>query len=237
MIGLMEMTKRNKIILSAVVVLILLAIYIMFDRQSNTGTIDNEPLATTTTNAIGSSTVTTTNSGNYTIEQVPLEEGAGVPQPIPDLNRPIVVSSNAMTTAEATASARPVIINLQASLKKNPADFASWINLGISQKEAGDFEGASISWIYASKLAPNDYIALGNLGDLYAYFIKNNTMAESYSMQAIAKGSTQPHLYIQLAEVYVNLFNDKAKAKAIIEEGLLKIPNDPNLLQIKASLE
>lgn len=234
----MQMTQRNKIILSAVAVIILVGVYMFFDRRSGAGdVVNNEPVATTTTSSTTAPAIGTTNvTGQYTIEQVPIEEGAGVPQPIPNLNRPISVSSNAMVTPQATASATPVIKSLQASLKKNPADFNNWIALGISQKEAGDYQGAVLSWTYASKLAPNDYISLGNLGNLYAYFIKDNAMAENFYKQAIVKGPLNVNLYTQLAEVYVNIFKDNAKAKAIIEQGLVKIPNDPNLLQIKASL-
>lgn len=231
------MTQRNKIILGVVAVVVLLGVYMLFDRKSDTGDkVNIDPNATTTTST-GTSTVVTTGSGNYTIEQVPIEEGSGVPKPIPNLDRPITVSSNAMVTPQATASATPVIKSLQAKLKKNPADFNNWIALGISQKEAGDFQGAVISWTYASKLAPSDYIALGNLGNLYAYFIKDNAMAESFYKQAIAKGPLQANLYTQLADVYINVFKDTAKAKAIIEQGLQKLPNDANLLQIKASLK
>lgn len=234
----MQMTQRNKIILSAIAVIVLVGVYILFDRRSG-GIEDgnNEPIATTTIDNTASSTTGNTKvTGGYTIEQVPIEEGQGVPQPIPNLDRPITISSNAMVTPQATASATPVIKSLQASLKKNPADFNNWIGLGIAQKEAGDYQGAVISWTYASKLAPSDYISLGNLGNLYAYFIKDNAMAENFYKQAIAKGPLQANLYTQLAEVYVNIFKDTAKAKAIVEQGLIKLPNDANLLQLKASL-
>lgn len=231
------MTQRNKIIISALAVIILLAIYIAFDRRDKKGvdTNTNQPVATTTSS--GSNPIETGGSGAYTIEKVSFGEGPGVPQPIPDLDRPITISSNAMVTAQATTASTPVIKSLQASLKKNPADFNSWIGLGMSQKEAGDFEGAVISWTYASKLAPNDHISLGNLGNLYAYFIKDNAKAEMYYKQAIAKAPMQVNLYTQLAEVYVNFFGDKAKALAIIEQGLKQLPKDPNLLQVKASLQ
>jgi tetratricopeptide (TPR) repeat protein len=79
-------------------------------------------------------------------------------------------------------------------------------------------------------------VALGNLGNLYAYYIKDNAQAENYYKQAIAKGSTQAYLYVQLGEVYRDVFKDAAKAKATADQGLAKIPNDPSLLQFKATL-
>lgn len=225
-------TNKKKIIAIGILIVVLISIYFFFDRKSNVdvGNVEN---TATTTDSTG--VVETGGTGSYTIEPVEFEDT--LPKPIPNLDRQVIVSLGAVITPEATASATPKIKSLQAELKKNQANFSAWIDLGIYQKEAGDYEGASISWNYASKLAPSDFISLGNLGNLYAYFIKDNAKAESYYKQAISKGPTQANLYIQLAEVYVNFFNDKAKALAIINQGLSKIPNDPNLLQIKASLK
>lgn len=225
-------TNRNKIIAIVVLVIILISTYFIFDKKSEVST-NNEQIATTTTDGTGS--VSAQGQGGYTIEPVEFEDT--LPKPIPNLNREVSVSVGAIITPEATASATPKIKSLQEILKKNPADFNSWISLGIHQKQAGDYEGARISWEYASKLAPSDHISLGNLGNLYAYFIKDNTKAESYYKQAINRGPTQVNLYVQLAEVYVNFFSDKSKALAIINQGLTKVPNDPSLLQVKASLE
>lgn len=233
------MTQRNKIIFSLIVVLILAGVYVLFDKRSDIGeNANNEAIATTTTSTTTASDdkiITGSNSG-YTIEQVPIEEGRGIPQPIPDLNRKIIVSANATVTAEAKAFSETKVSALQDKLRNNPADLESWIYLGIYQKQGGDYVGASMSWMYASKLAPTDFVSLGNLGNLYAYFIKDNAMAENFYKQAIVKGPTQVNLYTQLAEVYIYIFKDTTKARAIIEQGLSKVPNDPNLLQLKASL-
>lgn len=231
----MTLTKTHKMIISAVAVLILLGIYIAFDRNSE----EKEKLSDLVENIIATSTdskTTTQNTGSYTIEQVPINE-TSVPKPIPNLNRPVIVSSKAMVTTEATTAATPNIKLLQARLKNNPSDFNSWINLGINQKEAGDYDGAVISWKYASKLAPSDYISLGNLGNMYAYFLKDNAQAEVYYRQAISKGPTQAYLYVQLIEVYRDVFKDLEKARDMVSQGLSKIPNDPNLLQLQASLK
>lgn len=232
------MTKTHKIIVSIVAVVVLLGIYIMIDRnsQNNSGEI-----ATTTTQNVSTTTdgniIKTDGTGSYTIEQVPLEEGQGVPQPIPNLNRAAVSTSGAVIAPEARALAESKIKSLQATLKNNPADLESWIYLGIYQKQAGDYDGAVLSWKYAGRLAPNDYISRGNLGNLYAYFIHDNAQAEIYYKEAISKGPKQAYLYAQLADVYKDIFKSTAKARAIIDEGLSKIPNDPVLLQAKANLQ
>jgi hypothetical protein len=229
------MTQRNKILIGIVAVVILLGAYTLFDgRSKEIEVVNNEPIATTT---IGGNVGIPGISGDYTIEKVTVEEGKSVPQSIPNLDRPVTVSSKAIVTAEAKASATPAVLSYQAKLKQNPADFNSWINLGISQKEGGDYEGAVISWSYASKIAPSDYISLANIGNLYAYFLKDNGQAEVYYKQAISRSPSINYLYVQLAEIYRDIFKDLDKAMAIVDQGLSKIPNDPNLLQLKAQLD
>ena len=239
----MQITKTHKIIISIVVLAILLGAYILIDtksrKQSEVPNIINEATTTqTSTGTIETSTGITNvvGTGNYTIEQVGGTEGKGVPQPVPDLNRKVTVSAGAMVSAEASTFATEKILALQAQLKKDTSDFKAWINLGIYQKMAGDYQGAILSWKYAGRLSPTDYISLGNLGNLYAYFLKDNGQAEVYYNLAIKNGSTQAYLYTQLAEIYRDIFKDLDKARTIVNTGLSKIPNDPNLLQLQASL-
>jgi len=230
----MEMTQRNKIVISGLAVIILVGIYILFDRQSKKDALEVGDTATTTNST---STVNTGGTGNYTIEQVPLSNTKPSMIPIPDLNRKITVSAGAIVSPEASSLAQTQVATLQERLKKNSADFPAWIDLGISQKMGGDYEGAIISWTYASKIAPTDYISLANIGNLYAYYLKDNGQAEVYYKQAISRSSTVNYLYTQLAEIYRDVFMDLDKARAIVEQGLVKIPNDANLLQLKASLK
>ena len=162
----MQLTKIHKIIISVLAVFILLAIYIFIDLKSkngqnpsNTATSSNETATTT----LSGTQINIQGNGAYTIEQVGINEGRGVPQPIPDLNRVSVAASGVVVNPETKVVADSKIKSLQTNLKKNPADFDSWIDLGTYQKMAGDFAGAVISWKYASRLAPGDYISLGNL--------------------------------------------------------------------------
>ena len=238
----MTLTKTHKIIISIIAVVILLGIYIALDRRSRRESNNNVD----TSQTVATSTDTTTNSngqiktqgtGNYTIEQVPLSEGKGVPQPIPDLNREPVLYTGAIISPEAKTLAVEKIKSLQTQLKTKSADLPAWLDLGMYQKQVGDYDGAILSWKYASKLAPTDYISLGNLGNLYAYFLKDNGFAEVYYKQAILKGPTQAYLYTQLAEIYRDIFKDLDKARALINQGLSKIPNNPSLLQFQEGLK
>ena len=233
----MILTKTHKIIIGVIIIAILFGVYVMFDRKAKKSRdefakIDNAlPTATTTD---GSKIVG--NTGQYKIEQVAIPEVRTVPQPIPDLNRSVPSVTKSMPL-EALSAVTTKIHSLQASLKNDPMQATVWIDLGIYQKMVGDYEGAKISWQYVTRLAPSDYVAYGNLGDLYAYFLKDNGMAETYFKKAIEKGPTQVHLYMQLISFYRDVFKDTDKAKAIVAQGLAKIPGDPNLLQLQASMK
>ena len=81
-----------------------------------------------------------------------------------------------------------------------------------------------------------NFIAFADLGDFYAYFLKDNLKSEVYYKLAISIDPKQAYLYTQLADVYRYFFKDLDKARAIVDQGLQKVPNDPNLLQYKAAL-
>lgn len=238
----MQITKTHKIIISAVAVIILVGLYIAFDRNSRrspdimAGTSGSEATTTspTTTKEIGNSGVSITGAGNFKVEQV----SGGTPQiPIPDLNRKIVFGTDPSLTPEVKTLITQKVTDFQTQLKKDPTILANWINMGIYLKMAGDYNGAIISWKYASAIAPSDYIALGDLGNLYAYFLHDNIKAVASYNLAISKGPVVTYLYIQLAEIYRDIFKDLDKARAIIVQGLTNIPNDSALLQFQSSLK
>lgn len=237
----MQLTKKHKIIISVIILAILLGLYIALDRKSQDG-LDkykgfDSGVATT------SDTNTNQNEMGYTVEQVQVEGDTVAPKPIPDLTRPLCPidkTTNQMVCNSISPEVQKVVekkvFDLKEKLTKEPTFIGGWIDLGIYQKMALDYTGTVESWKYASRLSKNDYISLGNLGNLYAYYLKDNAMGESYYKQAIANGPTQTYLYIQLAEVYRDIFKDNAKALALIDSGLVKIPNDPSLLEFKKTL-
>lgn len=232
----MQVTKTHKIIASLVAVAILFGGYIILDKNNKEKIAEapNQIVVATTTD--GTINIESNDSG-YTIKEVPINQGNSLPQPVPDLNRPVTKSSIAIVSESDLSIATPKIKELQSLLKNTPSNFPAWLDLASYQKMAGDYEGAVLSWQYAGKLAPRDYISLGNLGNLYAYYLKDNAKAELYYKQAISRNPMQSYLYAQLAEVYIDVFKNIEKARAILDQGLSKIPNDPNLLEFKASLE
>jgi tetratricopeptide (TPR) repeat protein len=232
----MTITKSQKIIGSVAIIIVLLILYVVFDRRAkNAQQADNLTTVQTIATTTGGNLVTN-GTGKYTVERVPLTEGDVVPQPIPNLTAKITFSSSVSLTDEQKQMVQQKISALQALLVKHPVDFNSWIDLGIYQKMAGDYNATIASWQYAGKISPTNFISFGDLGDLSAYFLKDTASAEKYYKQAIANGPTQVYLYIQLAQVQNDIEKDATKALATINQGLAKIPNDPSLLQYKANL-
>ena len=232
----MNFTKTEKIVAIIIISCVILGLLFYLTRNSKRTEENPANLTQATTTKTGINVVTEGN-GDYKIEQVPINDNKEAPQPIPDLDRPIIVSSGVIVSPEAKVLADEKVKSVQKMLKGNPSYFDAWLDLGMYQKMGGDYKGAAISWQYAGKLFPSAYTPSGNLGNLYAYFLNDNAKAEMYYKEAISKGPTQAYLYTQLAEVYRDIFYDKVKALGLINQGLSKLPNDPNLLRMKASLQ
>ncbi len=229
----MELTKVHKIIIVIIFILIIgLFIQKISKKSDIVNTVDNSSASSTTTNIPG--TNLSVEGRGYTITQVPINE---TKKPtIPDLNRDIKFGLNSGLNDEAKKIITEKILALQSSLKKDPTNIANWIQLGVDQKIAGDYDGAIISWKYASDVS-SDSISLGNLGQLYAYYLKDNAMAEVYYKKAISRSPTQAYLYVQLSDVYKLIFKDDAKALQILNDGLKQIPNDSSLLDAKKRIQ
>jgi hypothetical protein len=231
---LMQLTRTHKILIAVITVLVLVSMYMMFVKKTQAPTKDVDvKTSTTTVTKIPGTNIVVEGSGNYTITPVPVKTEK--PIPVPDLNRQVTFLASLNLSEDVKKILTDKIITEQSNLKKNSNDINAWINLGIYQKIAGDYAGAVISWKYISEIS-NDFVSLGNLGNLYAYYLKDNGMSEVYYKKAIERSPTQAYLYIQLSSVYKEVFNDLAKAKAVLDDGLKKMPNDKSLLEAKKNL-
>ncbi len=229
-------SKNQKIIITIIAVLVVISIaYIKIRNGKETGT----QIATSTPESLATSTKVVTLSGNgssdYKVEAVPINNNT---QKIsqPDLTKPIVFSTSANYSDEIKQMYTQKINDLKAKIKSTPGTLLPWIDLGSYEKAIGDYQTALEYWTYVSKAAPTDYLSLGNIGNLYAYYIKDNAMAEYYYKKAIANGPKQTYLYIQLAEVYRDVFKDIEKAKSIIDQGLKILPGDQALSSFKSNI-
>lgn len=227
----MEDSKKNKIFIGLMVVFfIIFGFYLLNKTIKNNGVKIEDKIATTTDDHI----VLNTDKKNYTITQIPTKNTNQTI--VPSLNRKVIFGDSVNLTQEVRMMVTDKIVSLQSELTKDKTNLNNWVSLGLYQKMAGDYEGAVISWKYVGQVANKDFVSFGNLGDLYGYYLHDNGLAETYYKKAIENGPTQSYLYVQLAMLYKDVFSDMMKARAIIEEGLRRIPNNPSLIEVKNRL-
>lgn len=230
----MQLTKIHKILIGILTAVILIGLYMTFTKKIEAPVEKVSDTASSTTTTIPGTNLTFQNDGKYTVTQVPVETKKSIPTP--DLNRPVVFGSSVSLSDDVKKIVTDKIVGLQAALKKDPKSVSTWIDLGTYEKMAGDYSASVLYWKYAADIS-NDFVSLGNLGNLYAYYLKDNGQAEVYYKKALSRGPTQNYLYVQLSEVYRDVFKDITKARAILEEGLKKIPNDSALLEAQKNLQ
>ncbi len=223
--------NKKYLAVSGALLLVIVGAYVVFDKQSNT---ENNQVTTSTTTPLGID-ITTSGEGGYVIEQVPLDEGRAPSTPPPSLTRKTIFAAN--VSADVQKVIQEKITALIATLTTEPTSFTSWIELGTYHKIAGDFEGARIYWTYANNLGPDNFVSFANLGDLYAYYLKDLVMMEKMYTQAIANAPRQASLYISFATAYRDVYRDVEKAKKIIQQGLSVIPKDSSLLEFQKTLQ
>lgn len=146
----------------------------------------------------------------------------------PDLDRRITYSTDLSEVDKALYSKQ--LEDTISALKDDPANFALWIQLGITLSAAGDYEGAALSWQYAATISPDSAKPYENLGSLYGYYLHDSEKAEEYFLTAIEKNLFIPRLYIKLYEFYRDM-GESEKASAIIRRGLDYNPGDSGLTQ------
>ena len=122
---------------------------------------------------------------------------------------------------------------LAAVLTVNPmgnAGVDDWIAVGVTKKFFNDYEGARDAWEYANILYPANALSFANLGNLYAFYLHNNTKAELNFKRAIANDPYQAGYYLNLADFYKNAYiAKKSEAVKVLTEGMSVI-KDVNLV-------
>jgi tetratricopeptide (TPR) repeat protein len=158
--------------------------------------------------------------GGATIEQVPVTSTA---TPKPKMTMPTTYSVS--LDAAAKANINKAITDLLVKVSKGSATNGDWVTLGAYYKMAGDYKQAESAWLYVTATWSTDRIAHGNLGDLYAYYLKNPIKAEAELKTALSLDKTQIQNYRNLYDFYVNIKKDTAAAKAILNVGITANPN------------
>ena len=123
-----------------------------------------------------------------------------------------------------------------ARIDANAEDFNAWYDLGVYYKGVNDYEGARLVWEHAAQIRSDSYAPRVALGDLYGFYLHDKEKAEYYYREAIKADPKQGFSYFQFAVYYRDILNDREKALQIANEGLLAIPADKDLRELRDSL-
>jgi len=140
-----------------------------------------------------------------------------------DLNRPIVIPSDMAPKVAKLVTEK--IKKLNSELKTDPNSMESLLALGIYRKMIRDYAGAAEAWEYAGKIYPKSPTPFNNLGDLYAYFLKDKKKAEKNFLKALKNGPNELYIYRNTYEFYRYVMKDDARAKEILREALKVKPD------------
>ena len=145
---------------------------------------------------------------------------------------PIVVNAQLSDSVKKQATDK---LNETISIIQQNYDYPNaWYDLGAYRKLIGDYDGAIDAWNFIGLIRPHDYIFYNNLGDLYAFILKDNEGGESNFLKAISNNPGNINGYIQLATLYEYAYKEKsAGAENIL---LLGIQANPKNAALKISL-
>lgn len=139
------------------------------------------PSASTTSTTQSGVTIQTTGSSTITVT-----EQSTAPKP-PALRQP---QYSASTSADVKATLAGQYDLLASQLRAAPTRVDLWLQLGVLYKIAGDYAGAEAAWTYVAHFGPAsiNFVAYGDLGDLYLNFLHNYAAAEA-SYKLALKGA------------------------------------------------
>ena len=155
----------------------------------------------------------------------------------PSLTTSIIISSPLSLDAQILLRNKENAVI--AVLQKDPNNVAAWLDLAIDRKIGGDYSGAAAIWKYLTKTAPTSvaYIAYGNLGGLYADYLKDYPTAEADYKQAIALSPHTIDYYRELYTIYKYVYKTNTTAAAdILVQGIKANPGNPDLLALQAQM-
>lgn len=162
--------------------------------------------------------------GDIKIEPIDIKNNKPVVNvPLPNLDREIKITATMDDNAQKIATAK--IQDLSSQLKKDSDNLENWLVLGVYRKIIGDYEGAREVWEYASAIRPQNSVSFNNLGELYAYYLKDSQKAEENYAQALENDPSAIYIYRNFFDFYRYVAKDPAKARAILEKGIAANPS------------
>ena len=221
-----NLLMKNKIIFVVIVLIILAGFGFYLYNNDKNPAIQGQSLDETNNVNIGG--VTIQGDGDmkgFKIEPIEIKNNnkPAINVPLPDLNKEIKITAEMSDDAKKIATAK--IQDLSNQLKKDSDNLENWLVLGVYRKTIGDYEGAKEVWEYVTVITPQNVIALNNLGDLYAYYLKDIPKAEEYFLQAIRIEPSNIYLYFKIVEFYRDIAKDLVKARTLLEKGITANPS------------
>lgn len=146
--------------------------------------------------------------------------------------RPIVVGLNLSESSKNQAVGK--IKELNDLIKQNYDYPEAWQDLGAYRRLIGDYEGAIAAWNFVGLIRPKNYVSYNNLGDLYAFYLKDYDKGEQNFLKSISNEPANINAYVQLATLYEDAYQSREKdAENIL---LLGINANPSVAGLKVLL-
>ena len=143
------------------------------------------------------------------------------------LDRAIPATSPNLST-QARAAALSNLTKATENVRENTFSYGDWLQLGALRQMLGDYEGAALVWRYlvaeGTLDAGTKATAYGNLGNLYALYLKDYSRAEANYKAAIGLNSQNPDYYRSLHELYRYTLKNASAAENILRDGGRSIP-------------
>lgn len=161
--------------------------------------------------------------GDIKIEPIEIKNNKpAINVPLPNLDREIKITATMDDNAQKIAITK--IQDLSSQLKKDSDNLENWLVLGVYRKIIGDYNGAREVWEYANVIRPENSISFNNLGELYAYYLKDSKKAEENYTKAIENDPSAIYIYRNFFDFYRYVAKDTIKARALLEKGIAANP-------------
>ena len=135
----------------------------------------------------------------------------------------------------ALASAKDNLAKTVKMIKENYDYDVPWLDLGNYRKLVGDYDGAISAWKFLSRLRPKNYVAPHNIGDLYAFTLKDYARGEEFLLKSVELSPGNVFGYLSLATLYgESSFGKTEQVEKILLRGVEAVPEDPVLKAVLA---
>ncbi|MBI4132370.1 MAG: hypothetical protein HY474_01925 [Candidatus Sungbacteria bacterium] len=131
---------------------------------------------------------------------------------------------------------RQELAELAVSLAANPRDADGWMRVAYIKRFYGDYAGAAEAYEYVNRIAEGDGLSFFNLAGLYGYYLKEPAKAIAKYEAALQRDPMNSAYYSSFADFYREVMGDLPAAERVLEQGLMKIPNEINLMISYAAL-